>query len=175
MSFTAQAFYGKISDVKPLYDEINLEKYIRASFGVAIQIKSTIADKIPVGPSVVARVFLSTKGQLYVLVSAQRGLTLGEVKKTLSRMNLLPEKLLPPHADSEYFDRIATTKFREVFPGRSIRRDEDLIFYRTLVPYDPALVQIAEIKNGVIRQYDTDAVGDWRPSLKFTYRRIRTS
>jgi hypothetical protein len=158
-----------------LYHEVSLEKHLRAAFGLSIDIKSIIADNIPVGLSAGATVFLSDKGQLYALIMTHGAQNLGDVKKTLTRMNLKPEQFMPPKTDAGYFDRIATAKFREVFPGRTSVRDSDLVFYRTLASYNPALVQIAEVLNGVIKQFDSDAVGHWRPGVKFQYRRIRTS
>ena len=70
---------------------------------------------------------------------------------------------------------IATRKFQEVFPGRRTVSEDDIAFYKTLVPYSPALVLIREVKTGTIYQYDSDASGGWRPHAKFSYRRIATS
>jgi hypothetical protein len=134
-----------------------------------------IGQDLPAGAGQRATVFLTTKGLLYAFIVGTHRLTFGEVKKILARMNLRPELFLPPRADANYFRDIGARKFREVFPGREVVSDDDLTFYKTLAPYNPALVQIAEIKDGVIRQYDTDAVGNWRPGVKFQYRRIRAS
>ncbi|MCL2451351.1 hypothetical protein FWD20_00480 [Candidatus Saccharibacteria bacterium] len=161
--------------MKQLYAEVSLEKHLYAMFGLRIDIKSVIANKIPVGASTGATVFLSEKGQLYVFIMTHGGQNLGDVKKILARMNLKPEQFMPPKGDNGYFDRVATVKFREVFPGRTPKNDGDLKFYRTVAPYNPALVQISEVQNGIIKQYDSDAVGRWRPAIKFQYRRIRTS
>lgn len=140
-----------------------------------IGVKSIIVDRIPVGASSAATVFLSDRGLLYAFIATRGGQTLGDVKKILSRMNLRAGQFLPPRANPTYFDDVAAKKFNEVFPSRRKVNDSDLIFYRTLVPYNPALIQVAEIENGVIRQYDSDAVGNWRNSVKFAYRRIITS
>ncbi|MDR1969816.1 MAG: hypothetical protein LBQ11_00500, partial [Candidatus Nomurabacteria bacterium] len=121
-----------------MYDEVSLEKHIHAAFGVRVEIKSMIADKIPVSASANASVFLSNKGLLYALITARGGQNLGDVQKILTRMNLRLEQLMPPRTDVSYFDRIATAKFREVFPGRTPVDDNDLTFYRTLAPYNPA-------------------------------------
>ena len=157
-----------------LYDEINLEKHLRVTFDLQVNIKSTIANKIPVGPSSIATIFLSDRGILYAYITANGGQTLGDVKKILSRMNLRADTFLPPHGEKDYFNRIASAKFMETFPGRQNPKDSDLIFYKTLVPYNPALIQIAEIEKGVIKQYDADTVGKWRNSIKLVYRRITT-
>lgn len=161
--------------MNPIFDEINLEKYIHTMFGLRLDVKSMIANKVPVGPGAFAKVFLSNKGLLYALIISNNNLMFGDIKKIVSKMNLRVEQFMPPRADSYYFDRLAESKFREVFPGRGAVKDSDLVFYRTLAPYNPALVQVSEVVDGVIKQYDRDAVGDWRPNIKFAYRRIRTS
>jgi len=156
-------------------DKANLEKYVWTMFGLQVEVKTIIANKVPAGASSMATVFLSNRGVLYAFVATRGGQTLGDVKKILSRMNLKPDQFLPPHADKNYFLESARDKFIKVFPGRQNINEKDLGFYRTLVSYNPALVQIAEVENGVIKQYDTDAVGHWRTNVKFTYRRITTS
>lgn len=89
-------------------------------------------------------------------------------------MGLAAELYLPPKGQPHYFDDIGRAKFAQVFPGRSNPGPADLQYYRTLAPYNPALVQIAEVKTGEIKQFDTDAKGQWRTATKFAYRRIKT-
>jgi hypothetical protein len=122
-----------------------------------------------------ATVFLTTKKQLYVYIDAQSRVVLSDVKKMISRMGLKAEMYIPPKGKPTYFDDIGRQKFQEVFPGRSHVSDADIVFYRTLAPYNPALIQIHEVKDGVIFQYDSDASAGWRAAAKFAYRRIRTS
>ena len=97
------------------------------------------------------------------------------MKKIVSRMGLAAELYLPPKGRPQYFDEVGRAKFSEVFPGRSHISAEDIVFYRTLAPYNPALIQISEVKTGEIKQYDSDSAGNWRTAAKFAYRRIRTS
>ena len=156
-------------------DTASLKKYVWTMFGLQAEIQTIIANKIPVGPSSIATVFLSTRGALYIFIATRGEQTLGDVKKILSRMNLRAENFLPPRADKNYFNESARAKFVKVFPGRKNVGEKDLLFYRTLVPYNPALVQISSVEGGVIKQYDTDAVGHWRNSVKFAYRKIITS
>ena len=82
---------------------------------------------------------------------------------------------MPPKNQPNYFDEIGREKFRGVFPGRGSITDSDIVFYRTLAPYSPALLLVSEVKDGNIYQADSDARGGWRVSAKFAYRRIRTS
>ena len=158
-----------------MFDEVNLERRIYALFKLDVRIKAVIADNIPTSRSANAIVFLTDKNLLFCFIDSKMHLTLGDIRKMITRMNLHIEKLLAPDADVDYFDNLAREKFNETFPGRSVVSDDDLIFYRTLVPYCPALVQISGITGGVIRQYDPTAVGNWRPSVRFSYRRMKTS
>lgn len=157
------------------YNQLALERNCRTNFGMNLEIKQTIAQHLPVSRVDTATVFLTTKKQLYVYIEAQSRSTLSDIKKMIVRMGLKAELYLPPKGRPGYFDEVGRQKFREVFPGRSHVSDADIVFYRTLAPYNPALVQIAEVKNSVISQYDSDASGGWRAAVKFAYRRIRTS
>ena len=82
---------------------------------------------------------------------------------------------MPPKGQPNYFDEIGKQKFRAVFPGRHNPSLDDIRYYRTLAPYNPALIQIHEVKNGEVYQFDTDASGNWRVGARFAYRRIKTS
>lgn len=63
-------------------------------------------------------------------------------------MGLKAELYMPPKGQPHYFDDIGRMKFSEVFPGRKVITDEDIVFYKTLAPYNPALVLISEVKKG---------------------------
>lgn len=158
-----------------MYDDVALERQIKTQFGVDTEVDSVIARRIPVGRSVEATLFLTNKKQLFLFVHGEARLLLSDVKKIVSRVGLLAEMYMPPKGRPYYFDEVGETKFREVFPSRKVVTEEDVVFYRTLAPYSPALILIREVKNGVIYQYDSDATGNWRPSIKFSYRRIMTS
>lgn len=158
-----------------IFDDLALEQIIKDRFGLSLEIEHTIANAIPVSHTASATVFLTNKKQLYAYISAKSKLDVGGVKKILTRMGLRMEAFVPPKGQPTYFDDIARERFRMVFPGRTHITGDDLIYYRTLVPCNPALVQIQEIPNGEIRQFDTDAHGDWRVAVRFAYRRIKTS
>jgi len=158
-----------------LHDELAIEQAIKARFGVNIDIRQVITANLPVSQTAEATLFLTTKKQLYVYISGQSRLLLGDVKKMISRMGLRAELFIPPKGYPRYFDEIAQLKFREVFPGRVPVNDSDLTFYRTLVPYGPALVLISEVKDGEIYRFDSDAKTGWRLAVRFAYRRIKTS
>lgn len=158
-----------------MYDEMTLERDITQRFGLDTTGMQIIAYKIPVSHTGEATVFLNSKKQLFVYIFAEANLVLADIKKIVARMHLKAETYLPPKGRPQYFDEVGTRKFREVFPGRSHVGESDIAYYRTLTPYNPALVAISEVEDGAIYRFDADATGGWRPSVKFTYRRIRTS
>ena len=155
--------------------EINLERDIKKNFSVYTGVGQLILFNAPVGRSVSASLFLSEKKQLYLYIYGQAKLNLGDVRKIVSRMGLKADIYLPPKGQANYFNDIAMKKFCEVFPGRKHVSDDDLIYYKTLVSYNPALVLISEVKDGHVYQFDADSNTDWRIGAKFVYRRIKTS
>lgn len=158
-----------------IYDDFAIERLAKEQFGLDIDIDTVLVRNAEVGRSARATVFLTTKKQLYCYVYGPTKLLFSDVKKIAVRMGLKVELFLPPKGRPNYFDEIGKQKFRDVFPGRSATKPEDILFYRTLAPYNPALLQVNEVKDGVIYQADSDARGGWRPAAKFAYRRIKTS
>jgi hypothetical protein len=158
-----------------MYDDLAIEELVKLKFGIPFEIKQVLVRSAPVSHTSEASVILSMKSHLYVLVQGQARMTLGEVKKIVNRMGLKAELFLPPKGQPDYFDKKAKERFKTVFPGRSHISNDDLIYYRTLATYQPALVQISEVSTGRIYQFDTDSASSWRPVTKFSYRRIRTS
>lgn len=158
-----------------MYDDSSLEQAVKQRFGLKVEIDKVIVRQIPVSHTGEATVFLTTKKQLFVYISAHSKLVLGDIKKIVTRMGLKAELFLPPRGEINYFDEIGKQKFRQVFPGRGNVTSQDLMFYRTLAPYNPALIQINEVLNGEIKQFDTDASSGWRVVSRFAYRRIKTS
>jgi len=158
-----------------IYDDLTLEKIAKAKFGVPVDVDKVIVRQVDVSRTARATLFLTNKKQLLLYVEASSPLLLADVKKIISRMGLKAEAYFPPKNRPKYFDEIGRAKFREVFPGRTNINDQDIAFYRTLAPYNPALVLISEVKNGEVYQFDADSRSGWRLSTKFAYRRIRTS
>ncbi len=158
-----------------IYDDMALEQICKDRFGVDAEVAQVILRQADVSRSASATVFLTKKKQLLVYVDGHSRLLLGDVKKIVARMGLKAELYFPPKGQPDYFDTIGREKFRDVFPGRGHISDDDIIFYRTLAPYNPGLVLINEVKNGEIYKYDSDAKNDWRLAAKFAYRRIKTS
>jgi hypothetical protein len=156
-----------------VYDDMAMEQIAKSRFGMTIDVDHVIVRAIPVSRVATATLLLTSKKQLLLYVTGTSKLLLSDVKKIVSRMGLTAELYLPPKGQPNYFDDIGRQKFKAVFPGRTNPSAADLQYYRTLAPYNPALVQISEIKTGEIKQFDTDAKGQWRVVSRFAYRRIK--
>lgn len=158
-----------------MYGDLALERMAKDHFGLSAEIDQVILREAPVSRTASATVFLTKKKQLLVYIHGTSKLLLGDVKKIVTRMGLKAELYFPPKNQPDYFDEIGREKFRAVFPGRGHISDHDIMFYRTLAPYNPALILISEVKTGEISQFDSDAHGSWRVGTRFAYRRIKTS
>ena len=167
--------YDNTSMNQTLLDEMALETAAKEHFGFNVEVGKIIARDIDVARTARATVYLSKKKQLLCYIHADSKLSLGEVRKIVTRMGLRAEMYMPPRGRPQYFEEVATEQYRSVFPGRKPTADDDLAYYRTLAMYNPALILIAEVRDGHIYQFDPDARTHWRVATKFAYRRIKTS
>lgn len=158
-----------------IYDDLALERSAKEQFGIALEISKVIVRNIDVSKSAKATVFLTKKKQLLCYIHGPTRLLFSDVKKITSRMGLRAELYMPPKGRPNYFDDIGRAKFRDVFPSRHDISNDDIVFYRTLAPYNPALIMVSEIKDGNLYQADSDSRSGWRVAAKFAYRRIKTS
>jgi hypothetical protein len=157
-----------------IYDDMAIEAIALEHFGKRFDIEKVIVRNVPTTHTTVASVFLTTKNQLYALIHGRAPLTLGDIRKIIKRMGMEAEAYLPPAHRPKYFDEIATEKFKATYPGRFNPSDADLRFYRLTAPYNPALVLISGVTDGVIRQFDSSDSSNWRVAAKYQYRRINT-
>jgi hypothetical protein len=157
-----------------IYDDMALEQKAKQLFGVSLDIEQVVLRSVPVSPTAHATVFFTAKKQLFVYIDGQSRFLLKDVKTIVNRMGLSAEIYIPPHGNAKYFDEYGADRFKEVFPGMSHPTADDLVYYRTLAPYKPALVLIAEVKDSSIYKYDRDSKSGWRVATKFAYRRIKT-
>jgi len=158
-----------------IYDDMAVEAIASEQFGKKFDVAQVVVRGAPTSHTTNATVFLTTKNQLYALIQGRAPLTLGDVRKQIKRMGLEAEAYLPPAHQPHYFDDIAAAKFKAVYPGRHDISDADLRFYRLSAPYNPALVLIASVEDGTIKQFDTTDSSGWRTATKFAYRRIKTA
>lgn len=161
--------------IDEMVSDLAVEEMVKKQFGLQVDVKQMVARDMPVSRTATVSVFLTPKHQLFALVRATANLTLGDVEKMAKCMGILVAEYLPPHHDATYFKTVARQKSSSVYPGRHNIDESELRFYKKLTPYNPGLLLIEEIKDGVLLQYDSDASGGWRPAVRFAYRRIRTS
>ena len=155
-----------------MYDELAIERKIQENFSLTIDIDKMVTFEAPAGPTLRATLFLTKKKQLYAYIEGRSTATLGDIRKVISNMGMIAEAYLPHDGNADYFDEIATKHFQKTFPGRKPAKSDDLRYYRTLAPYLPALVLIKEVKDGVVKRYDSDSSTRWRPLTRLSYKRI---
>lgn len=158
-----------------MFEAAAMERTIKDYFGVNADIRQWVLEKVSVGKNIDACLFLTSKKQLFLLINGSSDLVLGDIRKIVSHMGLKAEIYFPPRNRLHYFDEIGREKFHEVFPSRKQISSDDIVFYRTLAPYNPALMLISEIKDSFVYCYDANAKNNWRPAVRFAYRRIKTS
>ncbi|MDO4902202.1 MAG: hypothetical protein Q4A21_01435 [bacterium] len=158
--------------MKSTYSDKNLEEFIQKHFEVKLKFDEVLARDMAVSYSAEATIFRAEKGKLYAFISGESRLTLGDIQKFLSKMNIKSAKIFPPNGQKKYFSERARLQFLEIFPSRHHISDEELRYYKTRVPYNPALVEIAEIKDGELRCFNADSVGTWRTFKRISYKKI---
>ena len=139
------------------YTDKNLEEFIQKHFAVKLNFEEIIARNLPVSYSTEVLIFRSKNQKLYAFISGEARLTLGDISKSLTKMNLKPAKFFPPNGLEDYFLEHARAQFLRIFPARE---------------HNPALVEIASIRNGEIKCFDSDAIGSWRVAKRLNYRSI---
>ena len=145
---------------------------LESEFGFSAPIKRLVAWRMPVSRSAKATIFFNHKNQLFIHITTPARQTLGDVRKVLFQVGLIAYKYLPPAGRPDYFVEIASEYFNKTYPSRKIVSDNDLRYFKTLALYNPALVQIKNVKDGVIKCFDPDAKGEWRVFCKLTYSRL---
>ena len=154
------------------YTDKRLEEFLQKYFAVKIKIEEVIVRNMPVSYSTEAFVFRSKNGKVYAFIHGESKFTLGDVQKITSKMNLRMGKVFPPSGQKDYFTSRAKAQFLQIFPSRDHVLDEELRFYKTRVAYNPALIEVAEVKNGEIKGFNPDSIGSWRVVKRLNYRKI---
>lgn len=155
-----------------IFSDLAIEKVCKNRFGLNVDIAEVIVRGVPTGIANHATIFKTTQGHVMLYITSQGTQLLDDVLKMVHRMQCEADKYYPPFAEADYFERIGRAKFRAMFPGKAIRSDEDLRYYRNLAPYNPALVRLTKVK-GEIRAYDLQGKV-WRKAKEYSYSKIRT-
>lgn len=154
-----------------ILDDIALEKICKNNFGLMFEMDEVIARGVPAGITARATIFKTSTNIHYAFVQAEGNQLLADVRTIVRAMQLEADEFVPPLGDQEYFERFGVARFKELFPGKHIVSADDTLYYRTLAPYNPALVRLARIK-GEIRGYDI-TTKQWRRVRNYAYARMR--
>lgn len=161
--------------MKHTYSDKNLQDFIQKHFSVKLTIEEVIMREMPVSYSAEAFIFRSKNHKIYAFISGESRLTLGDISKTLSKMNLKPAEFFSPNGNENYFSDRAKIQFLEIFPARDHILEEELRYYKTRVQYNPALIEISEIKDGEIKCFNADSIGSWRVAKRLSYKNLKIS
>jgi len=152
-------------------DEVKFQRMLLTQFNYRGEVDKILLANAYVGSMASATVFFDRKGNLLVFIASKTRLKLSEVQKIINRMGMKAKLYLPPMGDVSYFNVLAREKFETTFPGKRITHPDDLAYYRTLVPYNPALIVIDEVKAGVINVFDSESENGWSGAVNLSYRR----
>jgi len=154
-----------------IFDDMALQKAIKQQFDTNLDVAEVVARAVPVGMAADATVFKTGNGHIFVYIAAQGSQVLDDMRKMVRAMQCEPAVTYPPHGDADYFDRIAREKFKIMFPGKHITGEDDLRYYKSITPYNPALFRLARVA-GEIRGYDRQSKV-WRKVRDYSYSTIR--
>lgn len=144
-----------------------IEAYCRNYFAQSITVSRILAENIDCNHDRFANIFYDIDGQLYAIIFSNNTMSLGDVRKIVSAIGMNAEGYFTPTGNRQYFYNYAKDVFQMVYPNRTSMTTEDLSYYQTLAPYNPALVKVKAV-NGELRSYKTTA-GQWIKIADFTY------
>ncbi len=155
------------------FTDLAVEASIRDNFSKRVDITRMIVRDVQVGPVAHASIFKIKGGGVYALIRSASEMTLGDVMKIARKMGIDADEYIPPASVESYFDDKAIEKFKQVFPGKPITNtSDDLRYYRTLVPYTPALMSIARIR-GELCEFKPET-REWQVIKRLSYAKIDT-
>jgi hypothetical protein len=164
--------YNQIRMNDEIFGDLAIEQACKSRFGQTFDIAEVIARGLQTGVASQGTIFKTTNGQVWLYIASQSPLVLDDVQKIINRMNVDADLFYPPHGEADYFNRIGRDKFKIMFPGKPIKGEDDLRYYKKLAPYNPALIRLSRIK-GEIRAYNIQSK-DWRKAKEYSYSKIKT-
>jgi hypothetical protein len=156
-----------------IYTDIAIEESITKEFLIKLDIDRMFARGIKTAANAEASVFKAKGGAVYAYITGPEKQTAGEVHKMAHAIGLEYSEMVPPAGVEDYFVAQATRRFKEVYPGRRDINDEDLRYYKTLVPYPIALLKVTKIK-GEIRAFDPESQS-WKVVKQMSYSQIKAA
>jgi hypothetical protein len=155
-----------------IFEDIAIEQAAKDKFGISLDIAEVVVRGAATGITSKGTVFRTSNGQMWLYIVSHGTQLFDDVQKIVNRMNVEADLFAPPHAEADYFNRIGRDKFKTMFPGKSIRGEDDLRYYKKLALYNPALIRLSKVK-GEIRAYDPQSKS-WHKAKDYAYSKIKT-
>lgn len=149
------------------------EAVVRDKFHLHLPVDELLFDDITTGPDRYAVLFRSDKSLYALFVDEGESQTLGDVMSMMRHMGVKPSKVLPPHADPDYFDGEANKHAASAYPAIKVTDPNTLKFHRNYALYSPGLVRIEAI-TGPVRRY-IPASSRWQQAFDYSFQRIPVS
>lgn len=149
------------------------EALVRDTFHLHLPVEELLFDDIVTGVDSYAVLFRSKRDLYALFVADNNTQTLGDVKDMMHAMGITPAKILPPHADPQYFIQQAKKHVDLVYPALKITDPSTIRFHQAYAPYAPGLVRIAAISSP-IRRYIPQS-SRWQSAFDYSFQRIPVS
>lgn len=146
---------------------IEIEHTSRVHFRCDFKVKYVIVGDLETLKGARVTVFETTDHEVFAFCSSEEPLELGDVKRIIRGMGLNASHYLPPAQHHSYFINYGKLAFTTAFPGRHITSNDDLSFYESLAPYNPALIKIRAITDGIYGYIPV--LEQWYKAADFTY------
>ncbi|HEU5122253.1 MAG TPA: hypothetical protein VFT59_05410 [Candidatus Saccharimonadales bacterium] len=144
-----------------------IEHACQTTFAYSVRVTNIVADALETPKNSHTTIFETDGGELLALCHSNETLELGDIKRIIRGMGLEAAYYFPPAGYDNYFIDFGKKAFAASFPGRRITEHDNLSFYESLAPYNPALVKIGKI-NGEIRGY-IPVLEQWYKVVDFNY------
>lgn len=146
------------------------ETLVRDMFHLHLPVDELLFDDITTGPSSYAVLFRSGSLPYALFIDEKQRQTLGDVKAIMSHMGITPNKVLPPHADPDYFAREAKLHCDKAFPAIKITDPTTIKLHQRFVAYSPGLVRIDAV-TGPVQRY-IPKTSRWQQAFEYSFQRI---
>lgn len=145
-----------------------VQAFCQDYFELAIPVDMVFDDDIETSASSLCTLFTATTGQMYALFVSRESQSLADVRHHARAMGLGIDSYAFPFGDRRYFERKGFEIFKRAYPGRKTWTPQEASYYRTLVAYNPALVRVTNIRDG-IRRYNPNYATKWQHALDVRY------
>lgn len=150
-----------------------IEEYCYLNFSIKIRVKKIVTRKLLISKNTHLIIFYSQKGTLYGLLSSLNNLDLIDIQKMIKASGIEADYYLPPKGDINYFINFGKKKYQTHFPAKTEINNQDIEFYQTLAPYNPALFKINKINRKI--KYKDPLSGKLDKEFDYSYTKIKVN